>query len=300
MEFRELQYFLAVVKEGTISGAAGALHVAQPSLSRQMRELEEKIGTTLFVRGNRKITLTEDGLILQRRANEIVQLMQKTEQELGSSKEDMSGDIYIGAAEANAVHYLTRAAASLLGTYPNIRFHIASGDTTDTKYQLEQGLIDFALLFYPYDLEKYNYIRLPVSDRMVALMRKDHPLSEKHSVSLRKDLKNEPLILSRLAQGMSVQGIDTSSLHIIGTYNLAYNASIMVEDGLGIALCFDSIVNINDRNNLCIVPVSDMGTGINPAIIWKKYQAMTPIAKAYIDELHCFTEQTQDYEKDTL
>lgn len=285
MELKELQYFLAVAQEGTISGAAQALHVAQPSLSRQMRELEEHLGKTLFIRGNRKIILTEEGLILQRRANEIIQLMQKTEHEIINTSKDMSGDIYIGAAETYAVHYLTQAAVALRKSHPNIYFHISSGDTNDSMYQLEQGLIDFALLFYPPDIEKYNHIQLPISDSMVALMRKEHPLARKEGISFRRDLVTEPLIISRLARDTAVHGIEISSLNIVGTYNLAYNASIMVEDGLGIALCFDSIVNINNRSDLCAVPITDMDTVIHPVIIWKKYQAMTHAAKAYIEIL---------------
>lgn len=285
MELKELQYFLAVTQEGTISGAAQALHVAQPSLSRQMRELEEHLGKTLFIRGNRKIILTEEGLILQRRANEIIQLMQKTEHEIINTGKDMSGDIYIGAAETYAVHYLTQAAVTLRKSHPNIYFHISSGDTNDSMYQLEQGLIDFALLFYPPDIEKYNHIQLPISDSMVALMRKEHPLARKEGISFRRDLVTEPLIISRLARDTAVRGIEISSLNIVGTYNLAYNASIMVEDGLGIALCFDSIVNINNRSDLCAVPITDMDTVIHPVIIWKKYQAMTHAAKAYIEIL---------------
>ena len=285
MEFRELQNFLAVAQEGTISGAAQALHVPQPSLSRQMRELEEQLGKTLFIRGNRRITLTEEGLILQRRAKEIIHLMQKTEHEIVNTSKEMSGDIYIGAAETKAVHYLTQAAVALRKSHPNIHFHISSGDTNNSMYQLEQGLIDFTLLFYPPDIEKYNHIQLPVSDNMVALMRKEHPLSRKESVSFLHDLVTEPLIISRLARDTAVHGIETSSLNIVGTYNLAYNASIMVEDGLGIALCFDSIVNINSRSDLCVVPITDLDTVIHPVIIWKKYQAMTHAAKAYIEKL---------------
>lgn len=177
MEIRELEYFLAVVREGTISAAAQSLHVAQPSLSRQMRELERKIGKKLFVRGNRSITLTEEGRILEKRANEILMLLRKTKNEIRSSQNELSGDIYIGAAETKAVRFITRAAASLRSNSPNVRFHIASGDTNDTLFQLEHGLIDFALLFAPADEKKYHSIWFPVSDRWVAVMRKDHPLA---------------------------------------------------------------------------------------------------------------------------
>lgn len=287
MEFRELQYFLAVVEEGTISGAAEALHVAQPSLSRQMRELEEKIGKTLFIRGNRKITLTEEGMILRKRAGEVLRLMEKTEQELANTDSDIAGDIYIGAAETDAVHFITRAAGTLHKSYPGIHFHIASGDTNDTLFQLDQGLIDFALLFYLSDPEKYNMIALPVSDKWGALMKDDHPLAGRSSVSFRKDLIREPLIMSRLVRGQLFPGVDTGDLNIVATYNLAYNASLMVEDGLGIAVCFDSIVNVNSKHNndLVFVPINDMNIDIHPALIWKKYQVLSRTSKAFIEEL---------------
>ena len=287
MEFRELQYFLAVVEEGTISGAAEALHVAQPSLSRQMRELEEKIGKTLFIRGNRQITLTEEGMILRKRAEEMLKLMEKTEQEIASTNRDIAGDIYIGAAETNAMHYLTRTAGALHRSFPDIHFHIASGDTNDTLFQLEQGLIDFALLFYLTNSDKYNVLQLPVSDNWGALMKKDNPLASRSSVSFRDDLSNEALIMSRLVRGQLFPGIDTKDLNIVATYNLAYNASLMVEDGLGIAVCFDSIINVNSRqnNDLVFIPINDMNIDVHPALIWKKYQVMSRTAKAFIEEL---------------
>lgn len=287
MEFRELQYFLAVVEEGTISGAAEALHVAQPSLSRQMRKLEKKIGKTLFIRGNRKITLTEEGMILRKRAGEVLRLMEKTEQELANTYSDIAGDIYIGAAETDAVHYITKAAGVLHNSYPGIHFHIASGDTNDALFQLDQGLIDFALLFYLSDPEKYNTIALPVSDKWGALMKDDHPLAGRSSVSFRKDLIQEPLIMSRLVRGQLFPGVDTGDLNIVATYNLAYNASLMVEDGLGIAVCFDSIVNVNSKHNgdLVFVPINDMNIDVHPALIWKKYQVLSRTSKAFIEEL---------------
>lgn len=287
MEFRELQNFLAVAEEGTISGAAEALHVAQPSLSRQMKELEEKLGKTLFIRGNRRITLTEEGMILRKRAGELIRLMEKTENEITNTNRDISGDIYIGTAETMAVHYLTKTAASLQKDYPDIHFHLSSSDTNDTLYQLEQGLIDFALLFIPSNNEKYNTLRLPVSDRFGVLMRKDHPLADRKVLSFKEDLVTEPLIMSRLVKGKLFPGIDVLDLNIVATYNLAYIASLMVEDGLGIAICFDSIVNISNKrkNDLIFIPLEDDGMPIQPVFIWKKYQVLTKAAQIFVNQL---------------
>ncbi len=285
MEIYELENFLAVVREGTISGAAQSLHLSQPSLSRQMQELEEEVGRKLFERGNRRITLTPEGMILEKRASEILMLLRKTEGEIRSSRDEISGDIYIGAAETRAVHFLTAAAAAVRSESPHVRFHIASGDTNDTLFQLEHGLINFALLFGPVDSKRYHSIQLPVSDRWIALMRRENPLSGRESLSLKEDLKDEPLIISRLSLGSSQYGIDFSTLNIAGTYSLAHNAAYMVEDGLGTALCFDSIVNLNGSTKLCAVPLSDMELTIPPVLLWKKYQTLSSAEDAFLSKM---------------
>lgn len=287
MELRDLQYFLAVAQEGNISAASNVLHVAQPSLSRQMKELEEELGKTLFIRGSRKITLTEEGLILSKRAEEMLLLMRKTEKEIADTNENIVGDLYIGAAETKSLHYLTKTAAILHESHPNVHFHIASGDTTDTLYQLEQGLIDFALLYIIPEWEHYNHIELPIADRCGVLMRRDSPLAEKESVSFKDDLIDKPLIISRLVRGQIIPGTDISELNVIATYNLAYNASLMVKDGLGYAICFDSIINTNsdDNDSLCFVPLPELQIPLRPIVMWKKHQALSKAAERFIDIL---------------
>lgn len=287
MEFRELECFLAIIEHGTISGAAQALHVAQPSLSRQMREMEERLGRTLFLRGNRRITLTEEGMILQKRAEELIQLRKRTESEIESMGADISGDIYIGAAETKAVHYITQTATALRTRYPDVHFHITSGDTNDTLYQLEQGLIDFALLFWGGNDDRYECLTLPKSDHWGALMLKSDPLARKKRLNFPEDFIDRPLIMSRLTRGRSAAGSELSKLNVVATYNLAYNASLMVEDGMGIAICFDSIVNVNnsEKDNLCFVPVSEPPVSILPAVIWKSSQPQTRAAREYINLL---------------
>ena len=188
MDIRTMQYYLAVVREGTISAAAQALHVAQPSLSRQMKELEEELGVSLFVRGNRKITLTEEGMVLRKRAEEMVRLMQMTEEEISQIKNHISGSVRIGAGESWSFHYLSRAAASIAAEHPDIRFHITSGDTQDLMDELNNGLIDFAVIFTSVDHTLYQSIELPVQDSFGVLMPKDCPLAEKSEIRL-SDLK---------------------------------------------------------------------------------------------------------------
>ena len=262
MDIRTMQYYLAVVREGTISAAAQALHMAQPSLSRQMKELEDELGTALFVRGNRKITLTEEGMVLRRRAEEMVRLMQLTEDEISQIKNHISGSVRIGAGESWSFHYLARTAASLLEEHPDIRFHITSGDTDRLLYQS---------------------IALPAEDSFGLLMPRNCPLAEKEAIHL-SDLKGLPLIVSRASEPYFAGSEELSSLNVVGTYNLVYNASLLVEDGLGYAVCFDKLINTTGESRLCIRPIIPQ-IKIAGYLIWKKYQIFSPAVQMFIDRI---------------
>ena len=278
-----MQYYLAVTREGTISAAAEALHVAQPSLSRQMRELEAEVGATLFVRGNRKITLTEEGMVLRKRAEEMVRLMQLTKDEISQVKNHVSGSIRIGAGESHAFRYLSRTAAAMAKEHPDIRFHITSGDTQDLTDELANGLIDFALVFSEPDHTLYQSIKLPEKDTFGVLIPKESPLAKKKVVRL-ADLKGMPVLVSR-ASIQHLTGTDIlAGLTVAATYNLLYNASLMVEDGLGYALCFDQIIRTGDDSPLTFRPL-DRSVSVTGCLIWKKYQVFTPAAQLFIDRL---------------
>ena len=283
MDIRTMQYYLAVVREGTISAAAQTLHVAQPSLSRQMKELEEELGAALFVRGNRKITLTEEGMVLRKRAEEMVRLMQMTEDEISQIKNNISGAVRIGAGESWSFHYLSRAAASLAEEHPDLRFHITSGDTQDLMDELNNGLIDFAVIFTDVDHMLYQSIELPAEDSFGVLMPKDCPLAEKEVIRL-SDLKGLPVIVSRAAEPYFAGSEELSSLNVVATYNLIYNASLLVEDGLGYAICFDRLINTTGDSCLCMRPIIPQ---IKKAgyLIWKKYQAFSPAVQKFIDRI---------------
>ena len=287
MDIRTMQYYLAVVREGTISAAAEALHVAQPSLSRQMKELEAELGATLFERGNRKITLTEEGMVLRKRAEEMVRLMQMTEEEISQVKNHVSGTVRIGAGESYSFHYLSRTAAELAAEHPDIRFHITSGDTQDLMDELNNGLIDFALIFTDVDHSLYQSITLPAEDQFGVLMRKDCPLAGKETLRF-SDLEDYPVIVSRAAAPYFSGSRELSSLNVIATYNLIYNASLLVEDGLGVAICFDRLINTTGDSLLCIKPiVPRMENAGN--LIWKKYQVFSPAVQLFIDKIQNLT-----------
>ena len=287
MDIRTMQYYLAVVREGTISAAAEALHVAQPSLSRQMKELEEELGVSLFERGNRRITLTEEGMILRKRAAEMVRLMQMTEEEISQSKNHISGSVRIGAGESISFHYLSRAAASLAEEYPDIRFHITSGDTQDLVDELGNGLIDFAVIFTDVDHTLYQSLTLPAEDGFGVLMPKDCELAKKNEIRF-SDLKDLPVIISRASVPYFSGTADLSRLNVVATYNLIYNASLLVEDGLGYALCFDQLINTGGDSPLCVRPlVPRMKQAGN--LIWKKYQVFSPAVQLFIDRIREMT-----------
>ena len=283
MDILTMQYFLAVTREGTISAAAQALHVAQPSLSRQMKELETEVGATLFVRGNRKITLTEEGMVLRKRAEEMVRLMQLTKDEISQVKNHVSGSIRIGAGESHAFHYLSRTASELAAEHPDIRIHVTSGDTRDLLDELNNGLIDFALVSSEPDHTLYQSIELPEKDSFGVLMPKDSPLAEKTVIRL-SDLKGIPMIVSRASiDYMTGTGV-LSDITVVATYNLIYNASLMVEDGLGYALCFDKLIHTGQGSTLTFRPL-DRSIDATGTLIWKKYQVFNPAAQLFIERL---------------
>ena len=283
MDIRTMQYYLTVVREGTISAAAKSLHVSQPSLSRQMKELEEELDAALFVRGNRRITLTEEGMVLRKRAEEMVHLMKMTEDEIAQIKNHISGSVRIGAGESWSFHYLSRTAANLAEEHPDIRFHITSGDTQDRMDELDNGLIDFAVIFTDVDHTLYQSIKLPAEDCFGLLMPKDCPLAEKKEIRI-ADLKGLPVIVSRAAAPYFAGSEEMSSLNVIATYNLVYNASLLVEDGLGYAICFDKLINTSGDSPLCLRPIVPQIKNAG-YLIWKKYQIFPPAVQMFIDRI---------------
>lgn len=286
MELRVLQYFLAVAREQSVSGAAEYLHLSQPTLSRQLKDLEDELGKQLFLRGNRKITLTEEGMILRKRAEEILDLVHKTEREITLNDERVAGDIYIGAGETDAIRILARAAGALQREHPQIRVHIASGDSADVTEELDKGLIDFGILFDPRDLSKYNYLRIPEKDVWGVLMRRDAPLAKKEAVRA-EDLWDKPLILSRQHREGSALSLwlnrSEADLRIVATYSLLYNGSILVDEGIGYAITLDKILNTRG-SNLCFRPLTPT-LQANLCIVWKKYQVFTKAAELFLHAL---------------
>lgn len=283
MDIRVLQYFLAVAREESITKTAETLRMTQPPLSRRLKDLEDELGKKLLIRGSKKITLTEDGMLLRKRAEEMMELMEKTKAELASSDDTINGEIYIGGGERDAVSLFAQTAGKMQKKYPMIHYHIYSGDAEIVTEKLEKGLIDFGLLVGPVDVSKYDYMRLPISDIWGVLMRKDTPLA-KEDVICAEDLWDKPLILSHqtsISNDMEAWlRKDVSKLHIVMAYDLIFNASLFVKQGIGYAITLDKIINTTGDSELCFCPLSPaLKAGL--CIVWKKYQVFLRLPRNF-------------------
>lgn len=290
MELRLLEYFLAVAREQNITAAAESLHISQPALSTQLKNMEDELGKQLLIRGvkgSRKVILTEEGMILRKRAEEMLLLMRRTEEEITGSNETIAGNVFIGTGETEIVRLFAQVAKKLQKKYPDIRYNISSGNAEHVLEYLDKGLIDFGLLFTEIDSQKYEAIPVPITDTWGVLMRKDSPLAEKENICP-EDLWDKPLIVSH-QKGDDVylnQWLqrEESELHIVATYNLLFNASLLVDEGLGYALCYDKLIN-TQGSNLCFRPFSPR-LEARGFIVWKKYQVFSKAANLFLQCLN--------------
>ena len=287
MELRVLKYFLAVAREENITKAAEFLHITQPTLSRQLMQLEEELNAQLFIRGKNRIVLTDEGMLLRRRAEEIVDLANKTEKEFLEQDNLVTGEIFIGGGETNAMHILAIKIKEFKEEYPQIKYQFYSGNADDIKERLDKGLIDIGLLTEPVDIEKYEFVRLEQKEVWGILAPKDSKLAAKEYATP-QDLLKLPLLSTRrtIVQNEIANwfGQDYEQLDIIATYNLIYNAAIMVEEGIGYAICLEKLVNINDETKIRFIPFyPPLLTGT--VIVWKKHQIFSPATARFIEKI---------------
>ncbi|ACZ10317.1 Hca operon transcriptional activator [Sebaldella termitidis] len=291
MEIRVLRYFLAIAREGSITNAANFLHVTQPTLSRQIKDLEDELGKKLFVRGSHNMSLTREGIIFYKRAEEIISMVDKTEAEFKTMEDSIAGDIYIGGGETEAIKLIAEVISELRENYPNIHYHLYSGNAFDVTERIDCGLLDFGILIQPADISKYDYIHIPAKDTWGVVMRKDSHLAEKKFVT-KYDLLKLPLICSRQAVSDSSTGNefadwfgrDFKKLDIVTTFNLIYNAAIMVEAGIGYAITIDKIANTTVGSNLCFRPLEPkLNSDLD--IIWKKHQVFSSAAELFLKRI---------------
>lgn len=290
MEIRVLRYFLTVVREQSITKAADVLHITQPTLSRQLAQMEDEIGVKLFERGNRKITLTNDGILLRRRAEEILQLVDKTEKELIEQDEQVEGKITVGCGEIGAVQLLPDLFESFHEKYPLVIFDIYSATADHVKEQMDRGLVDIGLLLEPIDIERYDFIRLDYKERWVVVMRPDCSLAEKEYVTA-KDLSRLPLIMPRRLKVQSELsgwfGDYYNGLNVLFTSNLNTNAAVMVSRGLGYSIAIEGIMPFWDQSKITYRPLYPSLTATS-VLAWKRGQPFSLAATKFIDHIKCF------------
>lgn len=287
IETRLLQYFLAVAREQNITRAAESLHIAQPTLSKQMMELEQQLGKPLFIRGKKKITLTDEGAYFRSRAQEMLDLMAKTESMFRSDEDTVAGDIWFGCGETPIMGCITQIFHDLQTEYPGLKFHIFSGDADSVLEKLDKGLLDMGLMLGAASPEKYRRIPLNLANRFGLLMPGDAPLASRETIPVEL-LRSLPLIVSQ--QTVSDQlfrewiGPDYDNLNIIATYNLIYNATFMVEQGMGYGLCLENLVNTEGKRNLTFRPM-EPELSVNASLVVKKYQVLSRSAQLLLDEI---------------
>ena len=290
MEIRVLRYFLAVVREESITKASEILHITQPTLSRQLSQMEEEIGVKLFDRGTRKIKLTNEGILLRRRAEEILQLVDKTERELVEQEEQVEGKVTIGCGEIASVRLLPKLFRSFRGKYPYVRFDLFTATADLVKEQIDKGLLDIGLLLEPVDVEKYDFLRFDMKENWVVLMRSDDPLANRESITA-KELAALPLILPRRSTVQSELaswfGDYYNKLDVVFTSNLNTNGAIMVEDGLAYSIVVEGAVSFWDQKRVTFRPLSPALTATS-VFAWKRGQPFSLAATKFIEYAKSF------------
>lgn len=279
MELRVLRYFLETAREGNMTRAAERLHVTQPTLSKQIKELENELGKKLFERHNFSVSLTEEGMILRKRAEDLLAIADKIEDEFKTMDQVTGGTIHIGCAESKLIKYLAKAVKNLNNQYPNVHFNILSGDTAQVTEKLDNGVLDMAFIVEPPDLSKYNYVEIPEEDIWGVFIPKEHALAKKESITI-NDLLPYPVMCSEQSLRVDIPrwgGEAADKLNVVANFNLANNGLTFVREGVGLALGFEDIVEITNDTAITFRPFEPMLT-TKMYGIWKKYQVFTPVA----------------------
>ena len=293
MEIRTLRYFLAVAREENMTRAAETLHVTQPALSKQLKSLEEELGKKLFTRHSFSIKLTDEGMLLRNRAEDLVSMADKIEKEFISLDDITGGDLFFGLAESFQISYLAREISKFKERYPGLKYHITSGDTEQVVEKLDKGLLDFTVLAETPDSSKYEFIEFPEADIWGVIMPADDKLARKKAIKI-DDLIGLPLFCSEQSWENDIplwaKG-RMDELHLEGSFRLSYNGSIFAKEHLGYLLTFDKLINTSAESGLAFRPLSpQLETKLY--LVWKKYQTFSPIAEKFLEHVkESFLEQ---------
>ena len=286
MEIRTLRYFLAVAREENMTRAAEQLHVTQPTLSKALKSLEDELGKKLFTRHSFSIHLTEEGVLLRNRAEDLVSMADRIEKEFVSLDDITGGDLYFGLAESYQISFLAREIHKFKQAYPGLCYHITSGDTEQVAEKLDKGLLDFAVLAETPDAAKYESLCFPESDVWGLVMPKDAPLAKKKAIRV-DDLIGLPLFCSGQSWEKDIPhwaGEKMGQLHLEGSFRLSYNASLFAKEHLGYLLTFDRLIDTSPDSGLVFRPLTPrLETRL--FLIWKRYQTFSPIAERFLRQI---------------
>ena len=283
MEIKSLRYYLAVAREENMTRAAELLHVTQPTLSKALKALEEELGKKLFTRRSFSISLTEEGVLLRDRAEDLVAMADKIEKEFLSLDDAAGGELYFGLAESFQIRYLARALRKLKTRYPRLRYHITSGDTEQVTEKLDRGLLDFAVICSRPDTDKYRFLEFPEADRFGLIVPTGHPLAGLESVSAR-ELAGLPLFCSEQSWENDIRpwaGDCFDRFRLEGSFRLSYNGSMFAREGLGCLLTLEHLVDVSPESGLCFLPLSP-ALELRFFLIWSRYQTFTPMAERFL------------------
>lgn len=286
MELRTLRSFLAVAREGNVTRAARSLHITQPALSRQLLELERELGCELLIRESRGVTLTDAGMLLRKRAEEIVMLADRAELEIRSPEADVEGDVWIGSGESRAIESVAKVATRLAERFPGIHPRLHSGNRDDVVERVDKGLLDFGIVFGEEPPTRYDSLKLPWEDVWGLLVRADDPLAAQEGITI-EELRDQRIIASGQSSDVASRDDPTitffgqENFNVVATYTLLYNASLLVEQGLGVAVCFDGIVATGEGTPFAFIPFADMDR-ISSYLVWKRYQPLSRACEAFL------------------
>lgn len=285
MEIRVLKYFLAVAREGNITRAAEVLHITQPTLSRQLMQLEDELGVALFIRGKRKMILTDVGMLLKRRAEEIVSLAEKTELEISNQDNDVSGEIVLACGLTEATQTMGRYIKEFKEIYPDVVFKVKNGNSDFIMEAIDNGLVDLGFVIEPIDLEKLNFLKMNQLETWGILMKADSPLASKDYLEA-SDLINIPLIntarIETQNQLKNWMGNDYEKLNFVAVSELSSTAATLVENDVGYAIVIEGSTSNVISDRLCFRPLYPKMTTAS-LVIWKKYQSFSYTISRFID-----------------
>lgn len=286
MDIKTLRYFLAVAREENMTRAAEQLHVSQPTISKQLKALEEELGKPLFIRHAFSIELTEEGRLLRKRAEDLVEIADKITNEFSALDDISGGDLYFGLAESYQIRFLAKQIKEFKMTYPNIRYHVTSGGTEQVLERLNKGILDFAVLVETPDYTKYGALEFPEADKWGIVIPKEHPLAKKQYITV-EDLIGLPLFASEQSWHADIPrwaGNKMDQLRLEGSFQLAYNGAVFTAENLGVLLTFDKLVNTGPDSDLAFRPLAPVLEN-KMYLVWKKHQVFSPIAERFLSKI---------------